>query len=112
MALLPSFLHTNASGAENNAAGSNRPIVIRSTGTHPPRSIVPECYYQDGYVYIICGNGVTSISATVTRLSDNAQWSNSSLNNTLQIAVSTDAGTYSLDFTLSDGSSYYGEYIL
>lgn len=55
---------------------------------------------------------MTSISATVTRLSDNAQWSDSSSSNTLQIAVSTDADTYSLDFTLSDGNSYYGEYTL
>lgn len=113
MALLPSFLQSNAANVIiDQGSGDGRPIAIRSTGTKPPRSIEPECYYQDGYVYIICGNGVTSISATVTRLSDNAQWSNSSLSNTLQIAVSTDAGTYSLDFTLSDGSSYYGEYIL
>lgn len=112
MALLPSFSQSNAAGAENDAAGSNRPIVIRSTGTHPPRSIEPECYYQDGYVYIVGGSGITSISATVTRQSDNVQWSGSSTGNTLQIAVSTDSDTYSLFLTLSDGSSYYGDYEL
>ena len=109
MALLPSFSQSNAAGAENDAAGSNRPIVIRSTGTHPPRSIEPECYYQDGYVYIVGGSYITSICATVTRQSDNVQWSGS---NTLQIAVSTDSDTYSLFLTLSDCSSYYGDYEL
>lgn len=77
-----------------------------------PRSIEPECYYQNGYVYIIGDASVTSISATVTRLSDNVQWSNSGTSNTLQIAVPTDAGTYRLELSLSDGNSYYGDYIL
>ncbi|MBO7111127.1 MAG: hypothetical protein J6W18_04180 [Bacteroidaceae bacterium] len=55
---------------------------------------------------------MTSISGTVTRISDNMQWSDSSTSNVLQIAVSSDAGSYHLTFTLSDGSSYYGDYIL
>lgn len=84
----------------------NNPEVI------PPRSIMPECYYQNGYVYVIGDNNVTSISGTVTRLSDNAQWSNSSSSNTLQIAVPTNPATYRLTFTMSDGSSYYGDYTL
>lgn len=88
------------------------PIHIESQEQNQPRSIEPECYYLEGYVYIICDNSVTSISATVTRLSDNAQWSDSSSSNTLQIAVPTDSGTYHLTLTLSDGSSYYGDYIL
>lgn len=77
-----------------------------------PRSIELECYYQDGYVYIIGDSSVTSISGTVTRIGDNMQWSDSSTSNTLQIAVPTDAGSYHLTFTLSDGSSYYGDYTL
>ena len=112
MALLPSFLQSNAANVIIDSSGNSRPIVVKSTGTHPPRSIEPECYYQDGYVYIIGDASVTSISATVTRLSDNAQWSNSSTGNTLQIAVATDAGAYRLELTLSDGSSYYGDYTL
>ena len=81
-------------------------------GHNQPRSIEPDCYYLDGYVYIMCYNGVTSISATVTRLSDNSQWSNSSNSNTLQIAVPITEGTYHLSFSLSDGNSYYGDYSL
>lgn len=88
------------------------PIKSNSSGHIQPRSIELECYYQDGYVYIISDNSVTSISGTVTRLGDNMQWSDSSTSNTLQIAVSTDAGSYHLTFTLSDGSSYYGDYTL
>ena len=88
------------------------PIVIDSKDVIYPRSIEPECYYLDGYVYIICDSSITSISATVTRLSDNAQWSDSSNGNTLQIAVPTGSGSYRLTFSLSDGSSYYGDYTL
>lgn len=97
-------------------AATDEPDRIPITPMYPehanPRSIEPECYYLDGYVYIVADASVTSISATVTRLSDNAQWSNSSTSNTLQIAVPTDAGTYRLELTLSDGSSYYGDYTL
>lgn len=97
-------------------AFTNEPDNIPITPMYPdhvqPRSIMPECYYQDGYVYIIGDASVTSISATVTRLSDNAQWSNSGTSNTLQIAVPTDAGAYRLELSLSDGNSYYGDYIL
>ena len=89
------------------------PIVIESDHIPQPRSITDiECYYLNGYVYIICGNDITSVNGTVTRLSDNMQWSNSSNSNTLQIAVPSDAGIYRLTFTLSDGSSFYGDYVL
>ena len=88
------------------------PIDIETQGPTLPRSIEPECYYMDGYVYIIGGSGITAIGATVTRLSDNAQWSDNSFSNTLQMVVSSDAGTYRLMLMLSDGSSYYGDYTL
>ena len=88
------------------------PIIPINPGSTRPRSIEPDCYYLDGNVYVIADTGISSVSGTVTRLSDNAQWSDSSTGNTLQIAVPTDAGTYRLTFTLSDGSSYYGDYTL
>lgn len=91
---------------------TGEPIDLESEGYIQPRSVEPDCYYLDGYVYINCDNSVTSISGTVIRLSDNAQWSNSSNRNTLQIPVPTSEGTYRLSFSLSDGSSYYGEYSL
>lgn len=106
----------NSSLSFINAANGNPddglPIDIEIPGDNRPRSIEPECYYLDGYVYIIGGNEINAICATVTRLSDYAQWSDSSTSNTLQISVPTDAGTYHLTFTLSDGSLYYGDYIL
>ena len=106
LALLPCLFFTTIK------ASGGRPIDIEREDHVKPRSIEPECYYQDGYVYIIGDGSVTSFSATVTRLSDNAQWSNSGTGNILQIAVSTDAGAYRLELTLSDGNSYYGDYIL
>lgn len=74
--------------------------------------VAPSCFYYDGEVSIEAGSGVAFISATVTRLDDNMQWSDSSIGNTLVISVSTEPGTYLLNLTLSDGRSYYGEYSL
>lgn len=111
LALLPCFLIASAETA-NVVPAEGKPIIIERPDHVKPRSIEPECYYLDGYVYITCDSSVTSISGTVTRISDNMQWSNSSTSNVLQIAVSSGAGSYHLTFTLSDGSSYYGDYIL
>lgn len=111
MALLPSFVFSEVL-AFNSGPEEGVPIVIEYNQPERPRSITPECYYLDGYVYVIGDSSVTSISGTVTRLTDNAQWSDSSTGNMLQIAVPTDAGTYRLTLTLSDGSSYYGDYAL
>lgn len=74
--------------------------------------VAPSCFYYDGEVSIEAGSNVAFISATVTRLDDNMQWSDSSVGNTLVISVSTEPGTYLLTLTLSDGRSYYGEYSL
>ena len=92
----------------------NIEIDINSMGDISyPRSVdQPHCFYQDGYVYIVGGSDITFINGTVTRRSDNMQWSDSCNSNILQISVSSDAGVYRLTFTLSDGSSYYGDYVL
>ncbi|MBO4561639.1 MAG: hypothetical protein J5705_06710 [Bacteroidaceae bacterium] len=74
--------------------------------------MAPSCFYYNGEVSIEAGSGVAFISATITRLDDNMQWSDSSVGNTLVISVSEEPGTYLLNLTLSDGSSYYGEYSL
>lgn len=111
MALLPLFSILNVN-ALTPPPELGEPIHIESEDHDQPRSIEPECYYLDGYVYIICDSGISYISATVTRISDNTQWSDSNAGNTLQIAVSTGVGSYHLTFTLSDGSSYYGDYTL
>ena len=74
--------------------------------------VAPSCFYYDGEVSIEAGSNVAFISATVTRLDDNMQWSDSSVGNTLLMSVSTESGTYLLNLTLSDGRSFYGEYSL
>lgn len=111
VALMPFFTFTSIN-AMNGEPDEGEPIHIEYEQPTQPRSIEPECYYLDGYVYIIGDNTITGIGGTVTRLSDNAQWSNSSSSNTLQIAVPTNPATYRLTFTMSDGSSYYGDYTL
>ena len=112
LALLP-FIQSNSSFAEETEPNQTpKPIVVRSSGHTQPRSLLPNCYYYDGRVYIECGIDETSVSGTVTRSSDGYQWSNSANGNTLQIEVSTEPGTYTLTFTLSSGCSYVGEYVL
>lgn len=109
LAFMP-FLSINVAAAD--VKSDSIPINPIYSGNMRPRSIEPECCYMNGYVYIIGDSSVTSISGTVTRIGDNMQWSDSSTSNTLQIAVPTVAGSYHLTFTLSDGSSYYGDYTL
>ena len=111
LALLPLFLSSTAKTSANLPT-IGEPIIIESPDINHPRSIKPECYYLDGCVYIMGSSTITSIDATVTRLSDNTEWSDSSLGNTLRLPVSSDAGTYRLVLTLSDGSTWYGEFIL
>ena len=79
-----------------------------------PRSSVqePYCYHIDGVVYIEADTTITYINATVTRYDDNLMWSDAAASNTLSINASSDIGTYALKFTLSDGKSYIGEYII
>lgn len=111
LALLPCLLlSTIWNSADIPSEG--QPIAIIRAGHIRPRDIVPECYYLDGYVYIIGSSTVTSVDATVSRLSDNMQWSDSSMSNTLRMAVSSEVGTYRLVLTLSDGNTYYGEFTL
>lgn len=89
------------------------PIEIKG-GNPRPRSVVSSllCYYYNGSVYIIGDNSINSINAIVTCLDDNTQWNDFTLGNILSIETSTVPGTYLLELTLSDGSYYYGEYIL
>ena len=111
LALLPCFVFSSVIASAANPE-EGRPIMVERADHVHPRSIEVDCYYLNGSVYITADASVTSISATVTRLSDNAQWSNSNNGYTLQIAVPTDAGAYRLELSLSDGSSYYGDYTL
>ena len=73
---------------------------------------MPFCYYYEGEVTIEAESSIASITATVTRLDDNEQFTGASTGNVLTIQVSEDPGTYVLTFTLSNGTGYYGEYTL
>lgn len=75
-----------------------------------PRTILPNCYYCNGIVYIECAESVTGIACTVTRFEDNLRWNNRVVGNNLQILTSSDCGLYSVTFTLSNGDSFYGEF--
>jgi len=72
----------------------------------------PECYYYNGEVSIYARSEITAISATVERVDDNAQWYGSCTDSELTFTVSSEPGDYILTLTLSDGTSYYGEYSL
>lgn len=112
LALLP-FIQSNSSFAEETEPNQTpKPIVVRSSGHTRPRSLLPNCYYYDGCVYIECNIDETSANGTVTRSSDGCQWSNSVNGNRLRIDVPSEPGTYTLNFTLSSGCSYIGEYVL
>ena len=72
----------------------------------------PDCYFQDGVVYIDADTTITYINASVTRYSDNKVWSDAAATNTLAITVSPAPGEYHLQLTLSTGQSYQGKYII
>lgn len=72
----------------------------------------PQCYYYEGAVTILADNAISFISAQVVRAEDNMTWINAGVGNTITLTVSSDPGTYYLYFTLSNGKSYIGKYIL
>ena len=93
--------------------------VVPGPGTNPgdgPRfrnsAQTPHCYHIGGVVYIDADATITYINASVTRYDDNQVWSDASSTNTLGITTSTDAGSYLLELTLSNGQSYKGKYII
>ena len=72
----------------------------------------PKCFYCDGEVIIEANNTVSFITVEVYRAEDNMTWINAGVGNTITLTVSSDPGTYYLYFTLSNGMSYCGKYIL
>ena len=92
-----------------------KPCPGPGTGHEPRiRTVVqePECYHNDGVVYIYADSNVTFITATITRIGDNLTWTGSSNTNTLTVSASSVIGVYLLELTLSDGRSYIGEYMI
>jgi hypothetical protein len=74
--------------------------------------VEPQCYYYDGEVIIQAGNTVSYITAEIIRAEDNMIWSDAGAGSTITLTVTSDPGTYYLYFTLSNGKSYIGKYIL
>lgn len=72
----------------------------------------PQCYYYEGEVTIQADPTVSYISAQVVRAEDNMIWSDAGAGSTITLTVTSDPGTYYLYFTLSNGKSYIGKYIL
>lgn len=74
--------------------------------------VVPICTYYDGQVTIETDGSVAFISAMVERVEDNATWTETAIGDTLVMNVTDEPGSYILTFTLSDGRSFIGKYIL
>lgn len=74
--------------------------------------VEPQCYYYEGEVTIQADPTVSYISAQVVRADDNMTWSDAGAGSTITLTVTSDPGTYYLYFTLSNGKSYIGKYIL
>ena len=124
LVLLPCF-QTNAMACENNGPEMVpvKPYPNPNPNPNPnpsgPRSRArartieePQCYYCDGEVTIQADNAITYISAQVVRAEDNMTWSDAGADSTITLTVTEDPGTYYLYFTLSNGKSYIGKYIL
>lgn len=119
LALLPCFQTSVMAGGFDDPDPTDIPLNPKP-GTPGPRSRaralytieVPACQYYNGEVTIMADSTITFISAQVLRVEDNVSWSGAAMDDTLVFGVSTDPGTYILTLTLSNGKSYYGEYIL
>ena len=74
--------------------------------------VEPQCFYCDGGVTIQADPTVSYITVQVVRAEDNMTWSDAGAGSTITLTVTSDPGTYYLYFTLSNGKSYIGKYIL
>lgn len=87
--------------------GGNR---ARARARYVP--IEPQCFFYNGELTIEGDEVVTIMTASVVRAEDNETWNESGSGNSLTLIVTEDPGTYYLYFTLSNGNSYIGKYIL
>lgn len=75
-----------------------------------PRTLIPiTCVYTDGMVQLSLLGGVGEFTLTVTNQLTGEQWS---AENVLTLQVSTATGTYLVQITTEDGSTYCGTYTL
>ena len=77
--------------------------------THP-RTLIPiVCVYVDGEVRPTLLEDLGEMTLTVTNQATSEQWS---AENALTLQTSTATGTYLVQITTEDGSTYYGTYTL
>ena len=75
-----------------------------------PRTLIPiVCVYVDGEVRLTLLEDLGEMTLTVTNQATGEQWS---AENALTLQVSTATGTYLVQITTEDGSTYYGTYTL
>lgn len=120
--LLPCFQISVLASEDNGPAQIPvQPDPNNNTGNAPgPRNrararyieVEPQCNYYEGEVTIQADNNVSYITAEVVRAEDNMTWSDAGAGSTITLTVTSDPGTYYLYFTLSNGKSYIGKYIL
>ena len=75
-----------------------------------PRTLIPiVCVYVDGEVRLTLLEDLGELTLTVTNQATGEQWS---AMNALRLQTSTVTGTYLVQITTEDGSTYYGTYTL
>ena len=75
-----------------------------------PRTLIPiVCVYVDGEVQLTLLEDLGEMTLTVTNQATGEQWS---AMNALRLQTSTVTGTYLVQITTEDGSTYYGTYTL
>ena len=75
-----------------------------------PRTLIPiVCVYVDGEVELTLLEDLGEMTLSVTNQATSEQWS---AENALTLQTSTATGTYLVQITTEDGSTYYGTYTL
>ena len=75
-----------------------------------PRTLIPiVCVYVDGEVRLTLLEDLGEMTLTVSNQTTGEQWS---AMNALRLQTSTVTGTYLVQITTEDGSTYYGTYTL
>ena len=81
----------------------------KDVDTHP-RTLIPiVCVYVDGEVQLTLLGDLGELTLTVTNQATGEHWS---AMNALRLQTSTVTGTYLVQITTEDGSTYYGTYTL
>ena len=81
----------------------------KDVDTHP-RTLIPiVCVYVDGEVQLTLLGDLGELTLTVTNQATGEHWSGM---NALRLQTSTVTGTYLVQITTEDGSTYYGTYTL